>query len=424
MKSKFKSYKWIVWGVLILIYLIVFFQRLSVGAIAGDLKSTFGMNATQIANLGAMYFYAYTLMQIPTGILADKLGPRITVVSGSLLAGAASIMFSFSSSIGMAYVSRLLVGIGVSVVFLSILKIISIWFPAGDFATMSGLTSFMGNMGGLFAQAPLVIVVGIIGWRGSFFAMGIATLVLAVSAFILVKDSPADIGLPEVNPKPEKSKEDAGEESLNIFVKLFHVVRNPKIWFPAIAFGGLNGSFILFSGTFGISYLGYAYNMDKIAASSIISIAILSAAVANIFMGRLTDTLRLRKLPTIALAVISLVAWSSLVFMDLSGWLIYPFAILMGASTAVGAMCWSVGKEVSNPMYSGMALSIINVTGCLFGALMPVICGRIIDISIAGGAAPLAAYQNGFLACIGGSLLGLLFSMLMKETKCQNVYSG
>jgi len=423
MNSKYKSYKWIVWGVLILIYLIVFFQRLSVGAIAGDLKSTFGMNATQIANLGAMYFYAYTLMQIPTGILADKLGPRITVVSGSLLAGAASIMFSFSTSIGMAYVSRLLVGVGVSVVFLSILKIISIWFPAGDFATMSGLTSFMGNMGGLFAQAPLVIVVGLMGWRASFLSMGIATLVLAFTAFILVKDSPSDIGLPEVNPKPEHTEKGDGAKSRNVLVQLYHVVRNPQIWFPAIAFGGLNGGFIMFSGTFGITYLGFAYGMDKIAASGIISVAIISAAVANVFIGRLTDSLKLRKIPTIVMAVVSLAAWSSLVFADLSGWLIYLIAILMGVSTAVGAMCWSVGKEVSNPEYSGMALSIVNVTGCLFGALMPVICGRIIDISIAGGAAPLAAYQNGFLACVGGALLGLLFALLMKETRCENVFS-
>ncbi|WP_051365893.1 hypothetical protein [Metaclostridioides mangenotii] len=75
-ESKASSYRWVVWGILVVIYLTVFFHRMSVGVIVGDLEQSFGMTATQIANLGAMYFYAYTFMQVPTGILVDYLGPK------------------------------------------------------------------------------------------------------------------------------------------------------------------------------------------------------------------------------------------------------------------------------------------------------------------------------------------------------------
>ncbi|HWQ78962.1 MAG TPA: MFS transporter, partial [Anaerovoracaceae bacterium] len=418
-KPNIKSYRWFVWGLLIIIYLIGFFHRLSIGVIAEDLEDSFGMNAFQIANLGAMYFYAYTIMQIPTGILVDRLGARLVAVSGTVLAGIASILFSFASSITMAYAGRLLVGIGVSVVFLSALKVVTNWFPAKDFATMSGLTSFMGNMGGIFAQAPLILVAGFIGWRGSFLAMGIVTLMLAALAAVFVKNSPVDMGLPEVNPQPPQIREESG----NIFYQLLEVVKNPRVWWPAIALGGVNGGFFLFSGTFGVSYITYAYGLDKIEASNIVSIMLLITAIAFVFGGKLSDTLKRRKAPLIILSALSLFAWTILIFIDPPVWYIYIFVTMLGLSSSIGAPCWSMGKEVSNPRYPAMAMSIVNGTNFLAAAVLPVICGRIIDIHTAAGAAPDAAYRSGFTVCVAGSLLALLFSILSKETKCENIHN-
>ncbi len=419
MNPNIKSYRWIVWGLLITIYLIAFFHRLSIGVITGDLENSFGMNAFQIANLGAMYFYAYTLMQIPTGILVDRLGPKLIVVIGTVLAGIASIMFSFSSRIVMAYAGRLLVGIGVSVVFLATLKIVSNWFPAKDFASMVGLTSFMGNLGGIFAQAPLIFVVALIGWRGSFFVMGIATLALAALTLVLVKNSPVDMGLPAANSQPPQMHEESG----SIFYQLSEIVKNPRVWCPAIAIGGINGGFMLFSGTFGVSYIMYAYGLNKIDASNIISILLLVTAFAFAFIGKLSDTLKRRKMPMIILSAVSLFAWLILIFINPPLWYIYLFVVLLGLSSSIGVMCWSMGKEVCNPNYPGMAMSIVNVTNFLSAAVMPVICGRIIDINMAAaGAAPAAAYRSGFITCVAGSLLALAFSILSKETKCENIY--
>lgn len=418
-KPNIKTYRWVVWGLLILIYLIGFFHRLSIGVIADDLEGSFGMNAFQIANLGAMYFYAYTIMQIPAGILIDRSGARLVAISGTVLAGAASILFSFASSIAMAYAGRLLVGVGVSVVFLAVLKIIANWFPAKDFATMSGLTSFMGNMGGIFAQAPLILAAGLIGWRGSFLAMGIATLGLAVLAAVFVKNSPADMDLARVNPQPSQIHEENG----NIFYQLYEVAKNPGVWCPAIALGGVNGGFFLFSGTFGVSYITYAYGLDKIDASNIVSMMLFVTAAAFVLGGKLSDTLKRRKAPLVILSALSLLAWSILIFLNPPFWYIYIFVTLLGISSSVGAPCWAMGKEVSNPKYPAIAMSIVNGANFLAAAIMPVICGRIIDMQIAAGAVPAAAYRSGFIVCVAGSLLALVFSFLSKETKCESIYS-
>jgi predicted MFS family arabinose efflux permease len=311
----------------------------------------------------------------------------------------------------MAYAGRLLLGIGVSVVFLAILKIVTNWFPAKDFATMSGLTSFMGNVGGIFAQAPLIFAAGLVGWRGSFFSMGVVTLVLAVLAAILVKNSPVDMGLSAVNPKPPQA---SGERD-GIFFQLYEIVKNPWVWFPAVALGGVGGGGFLFSGTFGVTYIMYAYGLDKVAASNMISGMLLVTAVSFVVGGRISDALKRRKAPMIALSALSLAAWSILVFLQPPGWYLYLFVVMLGIAFSIGGSCWAMGKEVSNPKYPAMAMSIVNGANFLAGALLPVICGKMIDVHVAAGMAPAAAYRSGFIVCVAGSLAALAASVLSKE---------
>src|SRR6185369_13261198 len=72
-------------------FFISFFHRVSTGAIAADLQHEFALGAAALGTLGATYFYVYALMQVPSGVLADTLGPRVTLTCGLLIAGAGSI---------------------------------------------------------------------------------------------------------------------------------------------------------------------------------------------------------------------------------------------------------------------------------------------------------------------------------------------
>ena len=80
------KYRWAVWGVMVLSYMVVFFHRLAAGVVREDLVRDFGLSASSFGSLASMYFYAYMIMQIPVGMLADSLGARITVFGGTLLA--------------------------------------------------------------------------------------------------------------------------------------------------------------------------------------------------------------------------------------------------------------------------------------------------------------------------------------------------
>ena len=136
-----------VFGIALAGYVLSFFHRTAPAAIASELTRAFDISATVLGTLAATYFYVYTLLQVPVGVLADTLGPRRILAAGSLIAGVGSLIFGVAPAWEIAAIGRTLVGIGVSVAFISILKLCALWFPANRFATVVGVTMFAGNLG-------------------------------------------------------------------------------------------------------------------------------------------------------------------------------------------------------------------------------------------------------------------------------------
>ena len=134
-------------------YVLSFFHRTAPAAIAGELQQAFDIPAAVLGTLAATYFYVYTLLQIPVGVLADTAGPRRLLAGGSLVAGIGSLAFALAPSWEVAAAGRTLVGVGVSVAFIAILKVSATWFEARRFATLNGITMFAGNLGAVVAGA-------------------------------------------------------------------------------------------------------------------------------------------------------------------------------------------------------------------------------------------------------------------------------
>lgn len=190
--------RWAAFFIVGLAYVLSFFHRFAPAAISGELQAAFQTSGAELGGLAAMYFYVYTLMQVPTGILADTLGPRRVVTVGGAIAGVGSLLFGMADTLTAASVGRLLVGLGVSVIFISLLKLNSAWFHDRHFATMTGATILLGNVGSLLAAAPLAWALGYFSWRTLFAAVGVFSLLLAALAWWLVRDHPGKAGLPSL----------------------------------------------------------------------------------------------------------------------------------------------------------------------------------------------------------------------------------
>ena len=101
---------WSVWGLGAGLYLVGFYQRVAPAVMTRELSADFGLSATALGNLSAFYFFSYVAMQVPTGILADRWGPRRLLTAGALAAAAGTLLFALAPGLALAGAGRLLVG--------------------------------------------------------------------------------------------------------------------------------------------------------------------------------------------------------------------------------------------------------------------------------------------------------------------------
>lgn len=413
------NYRWLVWGIMALSYVVVFFHRMAAGVVKDDLIQSFNISATTFANLGATYFYAYMLMQIPAGILADTLGARKTVTAGTLLAGAGSILFGFAPTVAVSFLGRLLVGMGVSVVFICILKILSVWFRPEEFSTMSGITSFIGNMGGLLAQTPLALMVAVFTWRNTFMAIGLASILIAVLCYLIIRDYPAEMQ-PQDNSAASQQKK-AEKPSGKTFLQ---VITNKHTWPGFFIFAGFFGAYIAFSGTWGVSYMMDVYGLSTSSAANYPMAATLGLMVGSILIGVISDRSKSRKKPMIVFGLCYLATWAILIFSN-GGKppieILYPLFFAMGFFCATFILTFAVAKEVNHPEIAGVSTATVNTGGFLGAALLPALMGMYID----GAGQTLSAvnlYQNAFIYCFIAVVISTIAIFLIKETRCRNIW--
>ena len=402
-------------------FVLAYFHRLAPAAIAGELQQAFATSGTTLGVLAAAYFYVYFAMQVPSGVLADTWGPRRLFTAGALVSGTGSIIFGLAGTLEAAIAGRRLVGLGVSVAFISVLKLTAAWFSERHFATVTGLLMFIGNMGGLLSAAPLAWIVAFMSWRNVFVAAGAVSFVLAALIWALLRDNPRELGLPamsEIDGRPETSPQsDHWLEGLGI------VLRNRLTWPGFFMTLGLVGSFLTFAGLWAVPYLREVHGMERTLATYHTSVMILGFATGSLVVGALSDRMQ-RRLPLMrALGAVYVACWVPL----LAGWalpLAASFALfaLMGVAIAGATLSWSCSKEVNPPELSGTATSVVNTGGFLGPAIYQPLVGWVLDVSSRGGAHSSVDWQLALGAMSIFTVAGFACTFLIRETNCRNIY--
>ena len=135
-------YAWCIWFLAALTYSYAFFHRVAPSVMVAELMSELAISGAMLGTLSALYFYPYVLLQIPLGALLETIGVRRLLSSALLLAGLGSFLFGVADSIFLAYLGRVLIGIGSSVGFLGSLALAAKWFAPSRYGFLSGLTMF------------------------------------------------------------------------------------------------------------------------------------------------------------------------------------------------------------------------------------------------------------------------------------------
>lgn len=400
-KGTFGRVRALVFAIVLASFVLSFVHRTAPAAIAAELTAAFSIPAAVLGTLAATYFYVYTVLQIPVGVLADTLGPRRLLASGSAIAAVGSLLFALAPAWEWAAVGRTLVGIGVSVAFLAILKVSAVWFPANRFATLNGYTMFAGNLGAVAAGAPLAWLVTQTSWRSVFVGLAAVSAALAAATWIFVRDRPEQKGYAPVNPMP------AGHApAVRWRAGLAAVLVKRSTWAAFIANAGVGGTYLAFAGLWAVPWLEHTYGYTRVVAAQHTSLLMLGVAFGAVAIGVISDRLgnRLDVMRFTAFAqAASWLPWLLRADWPQAATLAWFFA--MGLVIPGFTLSWTIAKESNRPEHSGIATSVVN-TGIFLGTgiLQPLV-GWVVDRSKTAG--DLAgAWSSGIVVLALAATLG------------------
>jgi MFS family permease len=395
-------------------FFLSFFHRVAPGALAQELTAAFAVSGATLGALAATYFYVYSVMQLPTGVLVDTLGPRLVLTVGGVIAGTGSIMFGCAESLSGAAVGRTLTGLGVSVAFVCLLKLNANWFEEGRFATLSAFGNAIGIVGALLATAPLAWLITVASWRSVFVAVGVASLGVAAATWFLARDHP-ESGKAEQGP--------ASPHTGHWWQGLKEIARNRATWPAFWVTFGISGSYMSFIGLWAAPFFRQAYGMPAVAASRHTSLMVVTSAISLAAMGVISDRLRRRRPLITGSALLFLGCWAAWLIGIAPGYT-YLMAGIMGLCMTGFSLAWACAKEVNRPRYAGMAISVANTGGFLAAGILQPLVGWVLDVS-AGGVANATTIEHfrpalATLACF--TFIGFTGSLFIRETHCRNIW--
>jgi sugar phosphate permease len=366
-------HRWVVFGVICSIYILVYFHRVSTSVIATDLLSAFRTNAAALGFMSSMYFYLYAVEQPLVGYLSDRLGPRRVVVLWSLIAALGCVVFGAAPSIGWAAVGRALIGFGVGGVYVPGLKAISQWFSRKDLGTMTGILIGSGNLGAIVATTPLAWMAATLGWRFSFFAIGALTVGLAVIGLFFVKDYAGKDAPPS---RIASAKEPFKASAL-------HILTSSWFWLVAALFFGVFGGIVSLQGLWATPFLMSLFHLDR-GDASVINMALpIGYMLGAPFFGRLGDRVfddRAHLL--ILLFTLLTCAWCFLTFfaqpLGVNGVMVL-YAVVGGLAGGIGTTLWATAQAKTSPAVMGLMSGLMNPFPLLGMAVMQGVTGAIVN---------------------------------------------
>ena len=412
-RQKVLSYRWVCLVTLWLVYFFVYFDRVAPAVVAPELMKAFNISAASMGLLSAAYFYPYAAMQIPSGILADFLGPRLSVTIFFIVAGIGTAMFGMAQSYEVAILGRIMMGVGVAVVYIPIMKIQAQWFRPYEFATLTGILLTVGNVGALGAAAPLAVFVGATGWRAAFYYLGAITIILAALTYTFVRNKPQDMGLPslnEVDGIKVSAEAQAADDAIGFKEALKMSVTNWNFrWLAVYAFA-VYGPMMGFQGLWAVPYMMDILGFTKQVAANVVSWWAIGMIVGCPLAGIVSDrVMQSRKKVVIGGAVVYTVGWL-FISMNPTGWSVTTmsaFCFFMGAFGGVYITNYPHISERLPRKVVGTAIGVFNLFYFIGGAFYQQYMGRILDgYGKVAGKFPADGYSATFWLCFWGMVVG------------------
>lgn len=418
---------WLVWGLGALLYLMGFFYRVAPAVMTEELMSAFSVSAAGLGSLSAFYFYSYVIMQVPTGVIADRWGPRRLLTLGAFVAGIGSLLFALADDFFWAAAGRLLIGGSVAVAFVGLLKVSAAWFPQRLFALVSGMALFCGIIGAVFAGPPLRLLMLHYSWRSVMVLSAILTFIICAGIWLIVRDSPSEKGYVEFH----HGDPNGADERPGIISGIIEALKYPNILLLCLIPGGVVGCVLTFSGLWGVPFLTASHKLTTTGASFMASALMVAWAFGGPISGWLSDRINRRKPLYIIGSGLALVGWLCIIFMEtLSIPILFLLLVFTGFCSGSMIISFAFAKESAAPYLAGTVSGLVNMGVMMGPMLLQPLVGWILDQNWQGDMESgvriysTGAYQASFTVMLAWLALGFVLLFFTRETRCEQMSHG
>jgi MFS family permease len=346
-----------VWGIGVAVYFVAIVFRTSLGVAGLDAIDRFHVNASALSTFSILQLLVYVGMQIPVGLLVDRLGTKKVLTIGVVLFTLGQLGFALSPTYGTALASRALLGCGDAMTFISVLRLGTRWFPVRRGPIVAQLAGLVGMAGNLVSTVVISRTLHTLGWTATFAGSSLAGVAVLVLMLVFLKDHPEGY-----EPAPARH---AGAA----FVRRQIVAswREPGtrlgMWvhfttqFPAIFFLLL----------WGMPFLVEAEGLSRATAGELLTLIVVSSMVVGLAYGQIIARHQGARVP-IALSTVGATALLWACTLAYPGghapmWLLLMLCAVLGACAPASMIGFDFARPANPPERQGTASGIVNMGG-------------------------------------------------------------
>jgi len=357
-------------GVVVFAYLVAVMQRSSLGVAAVQATERFDVAATALSALAVVQLVVYAALQIPTGVLLDRVGPKLLLALGAGLMVAGQTTLALSPTLGVAIVGRMLVGAGDAMTFISAIRLLAAWFPPRRLPLVSQLLGSVGQFGQVLSAFPLALALHTWGWTPAYLSAAALSVIALACLLLIVRNSQAAQSR-LVSPSWAESMRYLKESFARPGTQL-------GFWSHFVS----QSSVTVFALLWGFPFLSVGLGYGPTAAAGLITLTVGIGAISGPVLGLLAARFPFRR-SSLVLGVVAAmaVAWGLVL-----GWPGQPplvLIVVLVCVIAIGGPASLIGLDFArsfNPASAlGSASGFVNVGGFTASFVMMFLIGVLLD---------------------------------------------
>lgn len=341
--------------------------QVSPAVMTKDLSISLNLNSFDLGIMSGVYFITYSIMQIPSGLMYDRLNIVKVVTSAILICGIGAGLFSLSESLLTGSLARMMMGFGSAFAFLSVLTVASRYFPAKHFAMLAGVAQLLAALGAIGGELPIAWMNQHLGWRYSFLFLMIFALALILLIVYIFQHMPTRCKTPESSEQVRSSLKEILRKRQTWLIGAYALLN----WAPITAFASL----------WGVPFLMTKYSFSLNRAASLCSLIWLGVGLSSPFIGALSDFIAQRKLLLILTPLLGGLTFSALLYSP--HWPIAFLGVLLftaGLGSSGQVLSFAVVKDVTHKDRISAAIGFNNMAVVASGMIMQPLIGKLLQM--------------------------------------------